>query len=107
MLDAVDEVGTEIVRLAHHLDVGESMEQLGENGGELSPCEVGAEAEVGAWPAEPDLGRGAVCDVHLVGAVEDPLVAVGRSVPKHHFVGASDLSGVWLLRSIPGARQGL
>src|SRR5690606_2422309 len=77
---AVVEVGQQQLRLAHGADAGQPGEQLTEHRLDLLPGEVGAEAEVRAGAAEPDVRVGVTGDVEAIGVGEHRLVAVGRAV---------------------------
>ena len=70
MLDAVDEVRPQPVRLAGARMSGSAAEQLAEHHGDLAAGQVGAEAEVRARAAEADVGVGVAGDVEACGSAK-------------------------------------
>ncbi len=65
------------------LDVGEAAQQLFEHHADLAAGEVGAEAEVRATGAEPEVLVRRAQNVEAEGVVERALVPVGRVVEHH------------------------
>src|ERR1700751_4235426 len=66
VLDAVDEAGQEVVRLARGADVRYPGQQFAQDGGDLAPGQVRAKAEVRARRAEADVRVGGAGDVEPV-----------------------------------------
>src|SRR5258706_5512236 len=91
-LDAVDEGALQVVGLRRDLQRRKPLADLVEDHGDLSPSEVGTEAEVRAAGAEPDLlGLQRPRDVEAIGIGEDGGVAVRRVVPQHELLAGGDL----------------
>src|ERR1700722_9284705 len=87
VLDAVDEAGQQVVRLAGRPDVRYPGEQLAQDDGDLAARQVRAEAEVRPRGAEADVRVGDAGDVEFVGGgAEHALVPVGRLVHQQHLV---------------------
>src|SRR5690349_17364734 len=86
VLDPVDEVGQQAVRLADGGDVRRPGQQLPEHDGDLAASQVGAEAEVGAGTAEARVGVRVAGQVEAERLVEHVLVPVGRVVEQHDLV---------------------
>src|SRR5579863_7927673 len=91
VLDAVDEVRAQPVGLGGGVDVGEVAEELSVHHRDLSPGQVGAEAEVRTGGPEADVGIGMAQHVEALGVLEHVLVAVGRVVEEDALVTLGEL----------------
>ena len=89
-LDPADEVGAQVVGLAHRADVGHAPGDLPEHQPDFHLGQVGPQAVVGAAAAEPDVVIGAALYVEAPRVVEGPGVPVGGDVPHHHLVARGD-----------------
>src|SRR5262245_4314524 len=90
-LDAVDEVGAEVLGRAGDLEVGDAARDLAEHHAHLAAREVRSEAVVRAGAAEADVLVRRARDVEAIGVAEDVLVAVRRVVPEHDLLAGADL----------------
>src|SRR6478735_234449 len=91
-----DEAGIYPLRLPHHLNIVEPLEDFFPDNLQLQFRQPDPDATMNT-EAERDVGaRPGAVDNEVVGAVDHVLVAVARDVPHHHLVALLDLAAAEL-----------